>query len=260
MQSILRAAGYGLIENLFPQKKSCLFCGRHWYGSKLSAGLCPLCLIRWRQFRRETGICPLCGSFDSGDPCRGPCAVYRERGYAKKRSLAAIYAAAPYTGVYRQRIMAFKYNGQPQLAAPLAFLMAAAWRESGNPVRKPYLVPVPMHREKQETRGYNQSKLLALALSRETGFPVTELLSRPHVGQVQAGLNRWQRQTALEQVFRWAGTVGHEPGPGPVILVDDVLTTGATLDSCGRILADHGCEPVWGLTFAGGIGAGAGVR
>ena len=298
MKTILRATGYTLIESLFPQKKSCMFCGRFWYGSKLSAGLCPLCLIRWRQFRLQAKICPMCGSFDSGDPCRGPCATYRARG-AQSRSLAAVYTAAPYTGLYRQRVMAFKYNGQPQLARPLAYVMAEAWREGGAGAygdgagsrgsdaggqgsgaggsrdsgsrdsgsreggrrdsgcigRRPCLVPVPMHRDKQEARGYNQSRLLAEALSRETGLVVAELLSRPRLGQMQAGLDRRERQTALDQVFQWAGPEGYRPGP--VILVDDVITTGATLDSCGQILARQGCGPIWGLAFAGGIGAGA---
>jgi len=179
-------------------------------------------------------------------------------------SLAAIYAAAPYSGVYRQRVMALKYNGQKGLAVSLAYLMAETWWEKeaerqGKGERglhkKPCLVPVPMHREKEATRGYNQSRLLAEAISRETGFPVRNLLNRPLMGQIQAGLDKKQRREALNQVFQWRN---EEEGPlGPAIIIDDVVTTGATLESCGKILRGHGHEPVWGLTFTGGSGAGS---
>jgi ComF family protein len=161
--------------------------------------------------------------------------------------------------------MAFKYNGAKGLAEPLAYLMAQAWREGRQHTAKrlpgigardkPRLAPIPMHQAKEEARGYNQSMLLAAALSRETGFPVAELLIRPRIGQMQAGLDKQQRRIALDQVFRWAGS--EDGGAGPVILVDDVVTTGATLETCGQLLCEKGYGPIWGLTFAGGSGGGA---
>jgi len=95
---------------------------------------------------------------------------------------------------------------------------------------------------------------LAREVSWETGFPVVELLSRPHPGHVQASLDKHQRQNALHQVFQWA----EQPGrlPGPVIIVDDVVTTGATLETCAKILSERGYGPIWGLTFTGGSGFG----
>jgi predicted amidophosphoribosyltransferase len=73
---------------------------------------------------------------------------------------------------------------------------------------------------------------------------------------MQAGLDKRQRQKALDQVFQWAD--GTDPRPGPAILVDDVVTTGATLESCGSILRERGYGPIWGLTFAGGSGLSMG--
>ena len=264
--------GYGLVEYIFPQKRSCMFCGRHWQGSRLNAELCYLCLEQWRRYRRETEICPRCGSFDSGDPCQGPCAE-STGGYAC--SLEAICAAAPYTGVYRQRIMALKYNGLTKLAKPMGYMMAEAWEAQGawasseavrtsqpsrsSPV-KPLLVPVPLHPDKERSRGYNQSRLLAQSISWETGFPVADLLCRLRPGHVQAELGRQQRMHALDQVFAWAsGTNAPAPldppsQPRPAIIVDDVVTTGATLEACGQILRTQGYWPVWGLTFVGGVG------
>ena len=253
--SILRAAGHALAESLFPRKSACVLCGRFWQGSKLTAGLCPQCLLEWKRLRERVQICPLCGSFDSGEPCRGPCRGAMGAWPYRIGSLAAIRAAAPYTGLYRQRVMAFKYNGQKQLAAPLAYLMAAAWGDGGFGAGKPYLVPVPMHSEKEITRGYNQSRLLAEALRRETGFPLAELLRRPLAGRVQADLDGRQRLEALDQVIRWAGFGGVKPGPA--VIVDDVVTTGATLETCAGILRQRGFKPIWGLTFAGGSGARA---
>ena len=249
-----------MIELLLPQKKNCVFCGRFLPGSKLSAGLCPRCLLDWRQMRANARICPLCGSFDSGEPCRGPCAGSpgpgppKVGGIGRPGGMSAIYTAAPYTGVYRQRILAFKYNGHAYLADALACFMAATWLERKIPRgKKPCLVPVPMHKEKEATRGYNQSKLLASALSRRTGLPVNELLSRPNKGQVQAYLDKHQRRKALDQIVQWAGP--ESPKPGPVILVDDIVTTGATMECCCQILLEKGYGPIWGLAFAGGTGS-----
>ena len=253
--SAIQILGRFFLESVFPQKRSCAFCGRHWSGIRLSAGLCPMCVLEWRQVKARHRICPLCGSFDSGDPCRGPCSDIRD--------LSGIVAAAPYAGVYRQRVMTFKYNGEKDLAAPLAYMMARAWSERGvkfgatnatnaTNAARPILVPVPMHIEKEKKRGYNQSRLLARAVSAETGFPVRELLCRSREGQVQAGLDKWRRQHALDQVFQWASPT--DQPCGACVIIDDVVTTGATLESCGKILAERGCGPVWGLTFAGGIG------
>ncbi|MDR0470070.1 MAG: 60S ribosomal export protein NMD3, partial [Peptococcaceae bacterium] len=108
--------GQAAVETLFPRKSSCLFCGRYWPGGKLTAGLCPQCLLEWRRFRAKTHICPLCGSFDGGDPCGGPCEGRGGRQPDMAGSLTAIHAAAPYAGIYRQRIMAFKYNGKKHMA------------------------------------------------------------------------------------------------------------------------------------------------
>jgi ComF family protein len=181
--------------------------------------------------------------------------------------------------------MAFKYNGKKHMAASMAYLMVEAWREAwaeiwqkalaeawreewaeakrdewaetwrssafiGMKWLKPCLVPVPMHPEKEASRGFNQSRLLAQFLSRETGFPMEELLCRPTPGQMQAGLDKNHRREALDQVFQWSGSV--KASNRPVIIVDDVVTTGATLESCARALRQQGFHPIWGLTFAGG--------
>jgi predicted amidophosphoribosyltransferase len=116
-----------------------------------------------------------------------------------------------------------------------------------------------MHSGKEASRGYNQSRLLAQSLSRESGFPLEELLCRPVEGQMQAGLGKESRRRALDQVFQWAGperreTLYGKRGARPAIIVDDVVTTGATLESCAKILMQHGFQPIWGLTFAGGGG------
>lgn len=250
---VVRAIGHVMLENLYPRKTSCMFCGRYWHGGRLTAGLCPQCLLEWRRFRGQAKICPICGSFDSGEPCGGPCMGKPGAWPYRVGGLASIVAAAPYTGVYRQRIMAFKYNGQKQMAAPLAYLMAEAWRAGGFIGGRPCLVPVPMFHEKEAARGYNQSRLLAESLRRESGFPVAELLCRPVAGRVQAGLDSKQRRHALDQVIQWAGA--GQPKPGPAIIVDDVVTTGATLESCAGILRLQGYKPIWGLAFAGGSGA-----
>ncbi|MEL7623432.1 MAG: hypothetical protein AAGU12_07590 [Clostridiales bacterium] len=257
---------HSLVESLFPQVRNCLFCGGRILGNRLSAGLCPQCLLDWLRLRQNAVICPFCGSFDSGQPCRGPCGGRREIG--KMASLDSTSAAVPYTGLYRQQMMAFKYNGRRELALPMGFLMSKTWEARGRQLPTDTglcLVPVPMHQAKEAARGYNQSRLLAEVISRQLKLPVQELLWRPLPGQVQAGLDKKQRRQVLDQVFQWAGAEAGIKTASPrsgkrrysaVILVDDVVTTGATLESCGQILRQQGYNPIWGLTFAGGSGSG----
>jgi ComF family protein len=176
----------------------------------------------------------------------GPlCAGCRRRGpgfdYAR--------AAAPYDGVLRDAVHAFKFAGRRALAAPLGDLLVELGT-TGLPAGMPgLLVPVPLHPRRERERGFNQATLLARRLGRAWGCPVRgDLLARTVATPSQTALAAAARQANVRSAFRL-----RRPAPVAgrhVALVDDVLTTGATLSECARCLREAGAVMVGALTVA----------
>lgn len=148
-----------------------------------------------------------------------------------------------YEGALRKLIHVYKYHGVETLARPLSdFLAAALPRDQ----RVDWIVPVPMHWWRKWKRGYNQSELLARELSRRTGIPMVGALRRERGTPPQAGLSDRERR----QNMRGAFSVTESPRNRHVLLIDDVLTTGATASACGAALKQAGAERVLVLTVA----------
>ena len=109
------------------------------------------------------------------------------------------------------------------------------------------LVPVPLHPRRLRSRGYNQSELLARALSKKLGMEMDQrLLARTRNTPPQVSASREDRRDNVQGSFRCDGRVDKRP----VILVDDVATTGSTLMACAGALKDAGAASVWGLVLA----------
>ena len=159
---------------------------------------------------------------------------------------AFVWAALEYEGPARALVGALKFRGALALADPMAALMVAAApgeRLCGA------LVPVPLHPARRRRRGFNQAERLAAALGRRAGLPVAECLVR--------GGSR-VRQVGRDRVERLGGPAGSIRARGPVpahaVLVDDVITTGATLAACAAVLRAAGSEEVRALVFARTLG------
>jgi ComF family protein len=147
----------------------------------------------------------------------------------------------------RQAIHQLKYRNLRTLAVPLAQLLRDYL--VSNPVPGDVLVPVPLHRKRLRERGYNQSCLLARELGKLISLPVVDdCLVRQRHAPPQA------RTTTVEE--RLSNVVGafacrdRRLGDKQVLLVDDVSTSGATLDACAAALKAAGAKSVWGLTLA----------
>lgn len=152
-----------------------------------------------------------------------------------------------YTGPLKRAIAAFKYDNQPQLAQPLGDWLAEAWLADST--RRPdslTVVPIPLHPDKQRQRGYNQAELLARQFCQQTGLP---LRSR--------GLLRQRSTEALhclgsrDRAAQLAGAFGLGPdlqrvASVPILLLDDIYTTGATVQAAAQVLQQHG-HPVYGV-------------
>lgn len=108
------------------------------------------------------------------------------------------------------------------------------------------IIPVPLHRRKQRIRGFNQAELLAKELSRYAGIPVdTAILKKCHATQSQKKLNAAERKKNLQKAFQVVGN----PAGMRILLIDDVYTTGSTMDVLAKLLLEKGASHVYFLTL-----------
>ena len=163
-------------------------------------------------------------------------------------NLAQLEWCCSYSGPARACLHALKYDGELRLVEPLAELMAARWRRVG--IGGELLVPVPVHAARRRQRGFDQAELLARAAGRQLGLGVLLAVDRAAVTAAQHALGRRARAANVRRAFTVpAGLRGAVSGRW-VILVDDVVTTGATLSGCAAALYDAGARAVSGLALA----------
>ena len=218
------------LDLLFPQR--CVGCGKE---GELLCGAC-----RHSLPRIIPPICPRCGkSQPSGVLC--PSCV----GWIAE--IDAIRSPFRFNGVIRQAIHQLKYRNLRALAAPLAELLHDYLVKTE--VAGDVLVPVPLHQKRLRERGYNQSSLLARELSKLINLPVVDnCLIRQRQALPQARTSTVdERRSNVTGAF----TCGNRHLQDKrVLLVDDVSTSGATLDACAAALKAAGATSVWGLVLA----------
>jgi len=161
--------------------------------------------------------------------------------------VAPIRAAFLFKGEMRDVIHALKYRGASDILNPLAGRMAESWRH--HRMQSDVLVPVPLHANREAKRGYNQAALVAKAIGRQVGLPIAgEALVRVRDTASQTRLNRDERKRNVDAAFT---CVTCAPFAGKhVTLVDDVATTGATLDACATVLLACSAQTVNAFTLA----------
>lgn len=155
----------------------------------------------------------------------------------------AAASVGPYAGVLRDLVLLLKWGRRDELAAPLATLLEETWRAAGWPLPGA-VIGVPMHWWRRWRRGFNQAGLLAEALSRRLGVRHLAPLRR-HAGAPQVGQARSARLSLSSRRFAARAAV-----TGSILLVDDVLTTGATVVACTHTLRRAGAAEVRVLTLA----------
>ncbi len=159
-------------------------------------------------------------------------------------ALRGIRSVAWFEEPLRTAIHNFKYKGQRVLAGPLAELLAQDWQNRRVPVDM--AAAIPLHPQRQKERGYNQSHLLAMEFSRATGIPVAiNALRRVRHTLPQVTLTPAERWQNVQDAF--LGEPSLLAGRS-VLLIDDVCTTGATLEACARAALQAGARAVWAMT------------
>jgi ComF family protein len=163
--------------------------------------------------------------------------------------LAGLRIVAHYEDPLRTAIHAFKYRGQRGLAQPLGKLLAA--HASGLASRDAVIVPVPLHASRQRQRGYNQAALLAAVCASQLAIPVEMRgLRRTRATRPQVGLHAAARHENVAGAFTATPRGARALAGKRVLLMDDVTTSGATLEAAARALHQAGAASVWGLALA----------
>ncbi len=216
------------LDMVFPPR--CVAC------KAFGAYVCPAC--RPLMMRADDPRCHVCWTPEASQTCET--CRYRRPAFTGARS------AFVYDGPARDAVLALKFHGLAAIARTMAVPMAERLVEWDPPVS--VIAPVPLAGSRKRSRGYNQSELLAREIGRLTGLSmVTGALARRRSTPPQVGQPDWEARR--DNVARAFATRRRVPDGG-FLLIDDVMTTGATLDACARVLLSAGNRPVFALTFA----------
>ena len=218
----------------------CRFCRSTLLGHK-NPFLCDKCAaaVEWIG----EGACRGCGFpagpyASLGESCR------HCRG--KKLNLTAAAAVARYRGGARSMVLALKFRGETEMVRPMAALMALRLEKTEIP-RPDWVVPVPLYPKRVRMRGFNQAELLAAAVAKRSGFETrTDVLVKTVNAKPQSLLKREERFANASGAY----AASEEMTGKSVLLVDDVMTTGATLADCARACRAAGAKRVYALVFA----------
>ena len=220
----------GLLDLFLP--KRCVVC------RVPGAWLCAGCAARLVEVPARR--CPRCGAPVACTPC--PECDGRELAFSQAA------AAFVYDGPARALVTACKFHALRSIATEMSRLAAPAFVAAC--AGADLVTWVPGHRERSLERGFNQAELLGRSLARAAGLPAASLLRRTRHGVRQSGLDRAARAANVDDAFALReDAAGVLRTLKRVVVVDDVYTTGETLNHCARVLSQNGSEPLV-FTFA----------
>jgi len=227
-----------LLDRIFPWNLCCIACNSEQVDPE--SGLCAPCL-QALSFPQQF-ICERCGREIE---IKGLCADCMQNLPIFDRAMAPLL----YDGVIRHLLHLLKYDNKQYLAIPLARLMAEALPAEIS-TQCTLITCVPLHKSRRRKRGYNQSALLAKELAKKWNLPLHEnVLQRMRKTEFQAHMTRDERLKNMKNVFAASEKL---PAGSVILLVDDIFTTGATVNDCARALKKAGAEKVFVLTVATG--------
>lgn len=231
-----------ILDLLFPIE--CLGCGKE------KVWLCEDCLEKIslnKSFR-----CPVCQNFTKlGETCSG---------CQDKTNLNGVFVAGSYKDELLQKsIRCFKYNYISDLAKPLGGILVrflTKIKTSGFFIvpnvlinyKNSLIVPVPLHKKRLRSRGFNQAELLAIEVSDYLELKIIFPLERKYFTKPQVNLTKKYRQENIKGVFSCSDKEAIKDKK--IILIDDVVTTASTLNECAKQLKLAGAREVWGLVLA----------
>ncbi len=231
--------GY-LLDWIYPPR--CIFC-RDLIPLYEKRGVCGSCEpdLPW-----VVGCtCEKCGKPVSIETTKNMCSDCTKREYAYTRGWAVLL----YAGRVREMVYRFKYSGHLQYAPVLGEIMVTYIKQKTDTKIFDILIPVPMHKTKQKQRGYNQAALLAAAISDRLHIPTDEdILIRTKQTKAQSGLSIIERQNNIKDAFQVQRPTMIEHKI--VLLIDDIYTTGSTIEGCSKVILAAGARAVYFLALS----------
>lgn len=225
-----------LLNYFFP--KQCINCG------VFGGYLCQLCTPRYLIPSLDQK-CHVCKESIEGGFVHKTC---KEKTY-----LDGVIVCYSYNKVVEKLIAEFKYSFYTNIGSFLAehMSMRLSFLGFGSAVG---LVPVPLHQRKLKARGFNQAELLAKTIAKSTGLKYLNLLVRSRNTKTQVGMSRGERMQNLKDVFElsFSNSKTYNIKHKMLFLVDDVMTTGTTLEECAKVLKAKGAQRVYAIVFARG--------
>lgn len=235
----MRTISSFLLDLLYPAR--CPICdGLLRYRKEM---ICAACIPKIRLVAEP--LCMKCGKplEDEREFCRD-CS---ERRHVFDQGMAVFEYPSVAASLYR-----FKYGGRQEYARFYARCMAKKLDSCLRVWQPQALVPVPIHPSRKRKRGYNQAEILAMALSEETGIPVRKnLIKRVKKTRPQKALNSHERQNNLKKAFK---ICKNDVKLDTIIMIDDIYTTGSTMDAMAASLREHGVKHIYAASLAIGRG------
>src|SRR3989344_4025293 len=220
-----------LLDLLFPIE--CIGCGSD------NQWLCDACVKKIEL--NNDFFCPFCGHFSfQGHTCF-TC--------ARNMKLGGAWVLGKYNSIMRACITAMKYSYIEQIGAILGLRMSSFFERFGHTNDFDIIMPVPLHSRRLLYRGFNQSLALAQKISEHFSIPLDdETLIRKKFTKPQVHYNRDKRLANIKDAFRVED--GDKILGKKILLIDDVMTTGSTLEGCASALIGAGAKSVWGFVLA----------
>jgi ComF family protein len=208
---------------------------------KIGQVLCPACIAQIQPL--PSPICDFCGTpLSTYGVCKN-CQYHRLK-------LSGQRAVSLYQEPLRGCIHGLKYDGNIRLAVPLGLMLAKAYRCYG--MQADMLIPVPLHKERQQQRGFNHASLLAEVCSANVGVPMNDnILVRHRATVAQVDLHPRECYQNVAGAFACSSSSANSVLNGRrIVIIDDVSTTSATLEACATPLFAAGAKEIWGLVLA----------
>lgn len=189
-----------------------------------------------------TSHCSICCSPIDQDGCK----ECESNNYLFKQ----LICVGSYDGILKNLIYRFKYDKQYGLAFPLAELLFKKCFPKINKKNFDFIIPIPLHLEKEKVRGYNQTELISIVLSNLVNLPMLKVLERIKFTSPQYFLNKQQRLQNLKDAFVIKPNYSKIIKEKNLILIDDIFTTGSTINEATRVLLNNGVNEIVALTLA----------
>lgn len=231
-----------------PRREVCLLCKQNSVLQAEELGLCHSCYKRIPWIRAV--LCPTCGRAELCFDCRRRQHAY----FTRSRS------AIRYDETMKDLLARYKYRGDERLKTVLGQMLVHSYhllqmdRAKSDSVQE-LITFVPVSERRMHERGFNQAEQMAIELGRRVGLPVVPLLNRSKHTDKQSFKKRSERLDDLEHVFEASESISafKESSPAAsfiIYIVDDVYTTGSTMNQCAKVLKEHFIAEILGITWA----------